>query len=509
MFGQHLHNTVITHGKENAVTYGVTTVVPGDILCTSGRRSIAVADSKRSSTSPTTESEASTPAAVHSQNYVEENAHQQQQQQQIQQQQQHHLDGLNRTDKGPMDDDCWAEMNAMGGTGAAVPTTVVRDAFLGGGFVPHTSAASPPSTTLNTSEFYETNSSATNPILEDAFLSMNPSSLLDVRCGPFTTTAPSVDAAPLHHFRDAGSVGISPCSSSTQISSISSSDDSTIHSLQQQQLFHSHYAFQQHPSSSTAFASGIFHPSFYPLGHSLATIQQPHDDIGLNNGLITFDKLEGHGHLQLHPQQLEGMAHHAGQDEADKETRDVKPPLFIMPEMDPKQQNHGEQQQHQLFADEMEESSADFVGALSPPPPPLTPPSKTRSKMHDLALKYRLITSQNVRGHGSINLSAEEKRTLIQEGFPIPTKLPLLREEEEALKIVRRKIKNKLSAQESRRKRKEYMDMLEKRVHAYFADNTQLRQKVRQLEAQNRFLATQLQRVQQQNGEGTEQQQQH
>lgn len=66
-----------------------------------------------------------------------------------------------------------------------------------------------------------------------------------------------------------------------------------------------------------------------------------------------------------------------------------------------------------------------------------------------------------------------------------------------------------LSAQESRRKRKEYMDMLEKRVHAYFADNTQLRQKVRQLEAQNRFLATQLQRVQQQNGEGTEQQQQH
>lgn len=57
MFGQHPHNTVITHGKENAVTYGVTTVAPGDILCSSGRRSIAVADSKRSSTSPTTESE--------------------------------------------------------------------------------------------------------------------------------------------------------------------------------------------------------------------------------------------------------------------------------------------------------------------------------------------------------------------------------------------------------------------------------------------------------------------
>nr|CAD2189872.1 unnamed protein product [Meloidogyne enterolobii] len=147
-------------------------------------------------------------------------------------------------------------------------------------------------------------------------------------------------------------------------------------------------------------------------------------------------------------------------------------------------------------------SAATFLGeesciddyTLSPPPPPLTPPSKTRSKMHDLALKHRLISSQvNLRGNGTIQLSMEEKKTLVQEGFPVPTKLPLMREEEEALKIVRRKIKNKLSAQESRRKRKEYMDMLEKRVHAYFADNNALRQKLRQLEASNRFLLVQLQ----------------
>ena len=52
----------------------------------------------------------------------------------------------------------------------------------------------------------------------------------------------------------------------------------------------------------------------------------------------------------------------------------------------------------------------------------------------------------------------------MQEGYRLPTKLPLTREEEEALKLVRRKIKNKLSAQESRRKRKEYMDMLEQKV---------------------------------------------
>ena len=38
--------------------------------------------------------------------------------------------------------------------------------------------------------------------------------------------------------------------------------------------------------------------------------------------------------------------------------------------------------------------------------------------------------------------------------------------------------------------------MLEKRVHAYFADNTALRQKVRQLEATNRQLTAQLHRAQ-------------
>lgn len=43
-------------------------------------------------------------------------------------------------------------------------------------------------------------------------------------------------------------------------------------------------------------------------------------------------------------------------------------------------------------------------------------------------------------------LSTEERRTLIQEGLPVPTKLPLSKQEEEALKIVRRKIKNKVCA---------------------------------------------------------------
>jgi len=44
---------------------------------------------------------------------------------------------------------------------------------------------------------------------------------------------------------------------------------------------------------------------------------------------------------------------------------------------------------------------------------------------------------------GVLTLTEEEKRTLIAEGYPVPTKLPLTKQEEKSLKKVRRKIKNK------------------------------------------------------------------
>ena len=46
---------------------------------------------------------------------------------------------------------------------------------------------------------------------------------------------------------------------------------------------------------------------------------------------------------------------------------------------------------------------------------------------------------------GVLMLTEEEKRTLIAEGYPVPTKLPLTKQEEKSLKKVRRKIKNKVS----------------------------------------------------------------
>ncbi|XP_055062606.2 cyclic AMP-responsive element-binding protein 3-like protein 1 isoform X2 [Misgurnus anguillicaudatus] len=97
---------------------------------------------------------------------------------------------------------------------------------------------------------------------------------------------------------------------------------------------------------------------------------------------------------------------------------------------------------------------------------------------------------------GPLMLTEEEKRTLIAEGYPVPNKLPLTKTEEKALKRVRRKIKNKISAQESRRKKKEYVECLEKKVENYTSENNELWKKVETLESANRSLLQQLQRLQ-------------
>ncbi|VDK84646.1 unnamed protein product [Litomosoides sigmodontis] len=109
--------------------------------------------------------------------------------------------------------------------------------------------------------------------------------------------------------------------------------------------------------------------------------------------------------------------------------------------------------------------------------------AKTRQKMHEMAVKQKLITEQDPRGHGFLHLSSEEKRALLQEGYKLPTMLPLTKSEEDALK---------LSAQESRRKRKEYMDALEKRIQYYSAENSILKSKLRDLEQTNRILVIEL-----------------
>ncbi|XP_025771826.1 cyclic AMP-responsive element-binding protein 3-like protein 3 isoform X2 [Puma concolor] len=93
-------------------------------------------------------------------------------------------------------------------------------------------------------------------------------------------------------------------------------------------------------------------------------------------------------------------------------------------------------------------------------------------------------------------LTEDEKKLLAKEGLTLPTQLPLTKYEERALKKIRRKIRNKQSAQESRKKKKEYIDGLETRMSACTAQNQELQRKVLHLEKQNLSLLEQLKKLQ-------------
>ncbi|XP_058245833.1 cAMP responsive element binding protein 3-like 3 like [Hemibagrus wyckioides] len=95
-----------------------------------------------------------------------------------------------------------------------------------------------------------------------------------------------------------------------------------------------------------------------------------------------------------------------------------------------------------------------------------------------------------------IMLTDEEQRLLAKEGVTIPTHMPLTKAEERSLKRVRRKIRNKQSAQESRKKKKVYVDGLENRVAVCTAHNQELQKKVELLQKQNMSLMEQLRKLQ-------------
>lgn len=93
-------------------------------------------------------------------------------------------------------------------------------------------------------------------------------------------------------------------------------------------------------------------------------------------------------------------------------------------------------------------------------------------------------------------LTEEEKKLLEKEGLTLPSTLPLTKVEEQVLKRVRRKIRNKRAAQESRKKKKVYVVGLESRVLKYTAQNRELQNKVQRLEEQNLSLLDQLRKLQ-------------
>ena len=107
----------------------------------------------------------------------------------------------------------------------------------------------------------------------------------------------------------------------------------------------------------------------------------------------------------------------------------------------------------------------------------------------------QFVPSQKKGKYPPLELTEEEKRICEREGIKLPSHYPLSREEERNLKRIRRKIRNKVSAQDSRKRKKEYLDNMEDRVKACTDENSVLHKRIEQLETQNKTLASQLKRL--------------
>ena len=77
----------------------------------------------------------------------------------------------------------------------------------------------------------------------------------------------------------------------------------------------------------------------------------------------------------------------------------------------------------------------------------------------------------------NLALFEQQEKMAMKEGMKFPTHYPLTREEERNLKKIRRKIRNKLSAQDSRKRKREYLDNMEDRVKAASDENQELQEK--------------------------------
>ncbi|XP_066431037.1 cyclic AMP-responsive element-binding protein 3-like protein 3 [Eleutherodactylus coqui] len=138
----------------------------------------------------------------------------------------------------------------------------------------------------------------------------------------------------------------------------------------------------------------------------------------------------------------------------------------------------------------------------------MTSQSQGRAASHPLTVKDLLLSNNfdlqpslptNIRNSGTcaeLVLTEDEKKLLSKEGVILPTQLPLTKYEERVLKKIRRKIRNKQSAQESRKKKKDYMEGLETRMSACTAQNQELQRKVLMLEKHNMSLLEQLRKLQ-------------